>query len=342
MDNLKIKSVHLCIFPETKLDFLEKCIRTCALCGYTHVILEFWGMLKYDCIEELGWSIAYSKEEIKPIIETARSLGLEIIPMFNHLGHAAQSRGRYGKHVVLDQNPKLDYLFKSHGWEWNIEKDEVLCLLRQIRKELIELCGEGEYFHLGCDEAYVFAAKENSLNILCDYLNSIQEELSEMGRRAIIWGDMFLAKEDFENEKYFYEANSTSSELSREVLKKLDKKIVIADWQYAIKSGVWKSSQMFKKAGFDVLCCPWDKLENAKSAVDCAITENLFGVMHTTWNTLNTGFEAMVYTGLLMKDYNCDADDLRRRILFLAAELVRRAMPSHGEYEASGWSEHQI
>lgn len=341
MNNLKIKGVHFCVFPETKLKFLEKCIRTCAGCGYTHVVLEFWGMLRYDCMKELGWDIAYSKEEVKSAIDTARSLGIEIIPMFNHLGHAAQSRGCSGKHVVLDQNPGLGHLFNSYGWEWDIEKDEVLDLLRQIRMELIGLCGDGKYFHLGCDEAYMFGTRENASDILCDYLNGIQSELSKVGRRAIIWGDMLLAESDFENEKYFYQANLKSAEASREALRKLDKKIIIADWQYDIFSGKWKSSAIFKKAGFDVLCCPWDNMENARTAVDCAVDEELFGVIHTTWNTLQSGFRTMVYTGLLMNSEDRNAV-IPKEVGFIASSIVRKMMPSGGKYEDAGWREHQI
>ena len=71
-------------------------------------------MLKMDCLAELAWPFAHTKEEIRPLIEEARALGMEVIPMFNHLGHASANREMYGKHVVLDQNPKLEYLFTLH------------------------------------------------------------------------------------------------------------------------------------------------------------------------------------------------------------------------------------
>ena len=45
---LSFRSIHFCIFPETELAFLRKSIRTAALSKFTHVVLEFWGMIKYD------------------------------------------------------------------------------------------------------------------------------------------------------------------------------------------------------------------------------------------------------------------------------------------------------
>jgi hypothetical protein len=113
---------------------LKKCVRSCAIAKYSHIIFEFWGMLKFDCMKELSWPFAYSKEEIKKIVSEANALGVEIIPMFNHLGHASACREINGKHVVLDQNPQMEYLFESYGWAWNLKRDDVRSLLSKVRE----------------------------------------------------------------------------------------------------------------------------------------------------------------------------------------------------------------
>ena len=86
---VKKRMVHLCVFPETTLPFITKFVRLCGVLNYTHLVLEFWGTLHFDCLKELSWPQALTKEQIKPIIKEANDMGLEIIPMFNHLGHAA-------------------------------------------------------------------------------------------------------------------------------------------------------------------------------------------------------------------------------------------------------------
>ena len=53
-----VRMVHFCVFPEMKLDFLRKCLQISAFLRYTHVIVEFWGTLKFDCLKELGWQEA--------------------------------------------------------------------------------------------------------------------------------------------------------------------------------------------------------------------------------------------------------------------------------------------
>ena len=189
---IKNRMIHFCLFPENELWELRKFLRLCAALKFTHVIIEFWGTLKFDCMAELGWKNAYAKDEVRPIINEARELGLEIIPMFNHWGHAAFSRGMYGKHVALDQNMSLVTYFSENGWRWAIEKEKVRSLLRAARRELIELCGEGSYFHIGCDEADGFTYSKNELDFICDFINETADELKKIGRRAIAWGDMFL------------------------------------------------------------------------------------------------------------------------------------------------------
>ncbi|MBO5452459.1 MAG: family 20 glycosylhydrolase [Clostridia bacterium] len=333
--SIEFRCVHLCVFPETKMDFLKKCVRSCAVAKYSHIILEFWGMLQFDCMKELSWPFAYTKDEIKNVVSEANALGVEIIPMFNHLGHASASREANGKHVVLDQNIKYEDMFDSYGWVWNFNMEEVENLHRNIRKELIEVCGKGRYFHIGCDEAYAYGYDENKARNMAEYVNKISDELSAVGRRCIMWHDMLLPKDDFKG----YFANS-SKEVSEILLNKLNKNIVIADWQYTGHGEIWKTSQLLKKHNFDTVCCPWDSKQNIDEAIDTVKSEKLYGIIHTTWNTLYHGFRDMIYAGIL--SYGAEKENLDDILRFYCAATARKVMPSNGEYEKCGWSENMI
>ena len=48
---VKIRMAHLCVFPETDLAFIRKFIRAAAFLRYTHLIIEFWGTLQFDCLK---------------------------------------------------------------------------------------------------------------------------------------------------------------------------------------------------------------------------------------------------------------------------------------------------
>ncbi len=189
---IAIRIVHYCIFPDTELWEIRRFIRLCGVLKYTHIALEFWGMYRFSCLPELSWKHGYTKEQIAPLIAEAQMLGVEVIPMFNHWGHASGSRWMHGKHVVLDQAPSLQYLFEDGGWCWNYKSTRVRALMREIREELMELCGEGAYFLIGCDEAYGFSFDEDEIASVTQYLNEVAAELKQKGRRAIMWADMLL------------------------------------------------------------------------------------------------------------------------------------------------------
>ena len=340
--HVKNQMVHFCIFPETELWELERFIRLCAALKYTHIVLEFWGMLKYDCLKELSWSNAFSKEQIRPLIKMANELGIEIIPMFNHWGHASASRALHGKHVVLDQNPTLQPLFSDDGWTWRIEKPEVRELLCKIRAELIDLCGEGEYFHLGCDEAYNFEVTPENYTVLTDYLNGISSELSAQGRRPIVWGDMLIAHRDWSISNR-YTASCESTELEQMILSALDRNIIIADWQYSVRESPVETALIFKEAGFDTVICPWDRTcgDSVTPCVDTAKKHGLFGVMHTTWNTLSKGMPDVAKTAF---EAWTDGryDNLFAFFVTNTAKILRRVYPVNGDYEKAGWSKKQV
>ncbi len=341
---LKNRMIHYCVFPDTKLYEIQKFIRLCAALKYTHIVIEFWGMLKFDCLKELAWRHAFSKEEIRPILAEARDLGLEVVPMFNHWGHATASRLGHGKHVVLDQNPRLQHLFSDDGWVWNFCEKRVKDLLKNIRQELMELFSTGEYFHIGCDEAYNFRLDEKSCHIVTDYLNELCADLKNQGRRPIIWGDMLVAKRESFCKENNYTASCPNIETERKLLKDLSHDFVIADWQYWVQKAPVETGLIFKAAGFDTLLCPWDEMASARSIDACCKTAedySLFGVMHTTWHTLTFGMPDVTKCGEYALGIK-NEENSHRYYGPRTAELLRKVYPVKGDYEKSGWAPYEI
>ncbi len=341
-----MRSLHLCFFPEFTVEQMRRVIRAAGVARYTHVVLEFWGNLRFDCMKELSWPNANAKQEIRSLVEEARALGMEVIPFYQHLGHAAMSRMSYsGKHVVLDQNLEYDYLYypQSRGWVWNFRSEETKELLRRVRTELIELCGEGEYFHLGCDEAGLeFDADE-----LAAYLNGVTDELAAQGRRAIIWGDMLLshdleALKTSDGQRSAYCCNSSAA-FADALLSRLDKRILIADWQYDTHDPVWKTSLFFKERGFDVICAPWDDLINVPNAIATVEQHQLHGVMVTTWDRLfrQGAMVRVLFSGLCAygdPDYAQPFPTASER----TTNIWRRVSPRGLAYQDCGWYPTQI
>lgn len=335
------RMIHFCIFAETKLWEIQRFVRLCGALKYTHIVLEFWGMLNFDCMKELSWPHGFTKEQIKPILREAKELGLEIIPMFNHWGHASAGRVMHGKHVVLDQNPSLQTYFSEDGWCWDIRKPKVRALLRQIRNELIELCGDGQYFHIGCDEAYNFEFTDENMNFLADFINEINGEINEFGRRVLVWGDMFLYRYEHYNPNSRYTCNAPTPDVEKFFLNRLNKNIIIADWQYRAYEAPVETCAVFQKAGFECILCPWDE---GRAQIDAALTtikdQALMGYMHTTWHTLSRG---MIYVTLMGVGGFENVESYKIvNVRPHTAALLRKVMPIDGDYAKAGWAEFDV
>lgn len=340
--DMPFRGIHLCVFPETDLPLLEKVIQLAGLLKYSHVVLEFWGMLKLDALPELSWPQAYSKSRATELVQLAKSWGMEVVPMFNMWGHAAASRVRWGRHVVLDQNPSLAPLFEPDGWAWCLSHPRTGPLLRQIASELSELAGPGGYFHIGCDECHSHATCDrcrgrDRIGLLADHVNAMTEHVATLGRRPIMWGDALL-----ENGKWpGVEATGTVQTPTHRAIDKLDRRIVIADWHYDLMEGDVPSLGYFKSKGFDVLAAPWHELKNIRTMARAARRYEAMGMLTTTWHRLpqhmamltaaaNSGWSAQPGA---MEGAHGHWDSMNA---WLASHL-RRLAPASGDYSISGW-----
>jgi len=333
---LKNRMFHLCVFPDNDLLFIKKIVRLAAACQYTHIVIEFWGMLKYDCMKELAWPQAFSKDQAFEVIKEAKELGLEPIPMSNQLGHATSARGCYGRHVVLDQNPRYHYLFTPDGWAWNIYSDKVKVLLRTIRKELYDLFGDGEYMHLGCDEAYIISHDPDLRKGLLDYLASLTSEVEAEGRRPMIWMDMLLEKNRFEGcycagekDEVEFIRNSTA------------KATVFVDWQYGAYETPVPSLFSLKDSGHDVIGAPWSNDRNYKAVINTVNQNSMFGIMYTTWHTIKSDIKSILGCAKELGAVTFDWSKFSRPDMETAT-LLRCICSDFSDYEDFGWAKHEI
>ena len=340
--SVRVRMIHFCIFPETSAAFIRKFIRLAGIMQYTHVILEFWGMLKYDCLKELSWENAFSKEQAKAILQEIENMGMKAIPMFNHLGHASACRVSGGKHVVLDQNPRLATLFAQDGWSWNIRNPETRALLKKIRCELYAFFPSCEYIHLGCDEVYSYESGDENQAAMRQYLHDLMEEVKLEGKTPIIWGDMLLNAEECEVEKPYF-CGCDTPENARKMIDSIPKDTVIADWHYDVRQSPIKTSVYLKQKGYSVLGTPWYDTENCRAHVETIIENNLTGILVTTWHTLSEKVTQIILSAVFCGAYHSPwAGEVKNEIETEMASLLRKAYFVHGNYTEAGWTDRQI
>lgn len=340
--SIKERMIHFCVFPETSFAFIKKCIRLAGIMQYTHVVLEFWGMLKYECLKELAWPCAFDKLQADELVKEIECLGMKAIPMFNHLGHAAGCRVSGGKHVVLDQNPALAGLFSPDGWSWNVTGGSARSLLTSVRGELYELFPRSDCFHLGCDEVYSYESGEDKQRVMREYLHSLLESVHSEGRQPIIWGDMLLNREMLSLDSgYFCGCDSPDNALK--MIASIPRYTIIADWHYDVFEAPLKSSVFLKEQGFEVLGVPWFKTENCKAHIDTITANGLKGIMVSTWHTLAEKMPHIVEDAIMLGAYHSPWSTEGTNTLHTeTAALLRKLLYVNGNYSEAGWTDSQV
>ena len=130
------------------------------------------------------------------------------------------------------------------------------------------------------------------------------------------------------------------------MLSKLDKNVLLADWQYDACRFPVETSLYLKEKGFSVLLCPWDRGMNRTNAcLETAKIHGLDGILHTTWHTLSSGMPYVAKTarGCFLPAGSKDVRDENQALhLNKTAEILRKVYPCGGDYRKSGWSKKEI
>jgi hypothetical protein len=249
--------------------------------------------------------------------------------------------------VVLDQNPRLAPLFEPDGWTWCLTNPHAQELLRKVADELIEFAGPGQYFHIGCDEAYSHATcdrcrQADRVQLFADHINNLAAHLEKRGRRAIMWGDPLL-----ESGKWpaGFTANGTPSLPTHEALEKLSRKIVIADWHYDVTKGDVPTLAHFRGRGFETLACPWNSPGNLRTLAKGAAA-NQSGFLMTTWHHLVQSIPTLPYAAACVWSENQAALGLKQMdgslMRAAAASHLRKLAPAGGKFERAGWNPFEL
>ncbi|MGB6691900.1 MAG: family 20 glycosylhydrolase [Terracidiphilus sp.] len=159
---------------------------------------------------------ALTPEQMKDLAEYGKGHGVELIPeieSFGHTGFITRS-AQYAHLLDSDAQGESEFtgMIPVHP--------ETLQLFAKLYREVGEIF-PSPYLHGGCDEvnwggsALSRKALETKTRpeIWAEYLNSLAQLAEAQGKQFIVWGDFVLHKEP-------------------EILARLDKKIVIMDWNY--------------------------------------------------------------------------------------------------------------
>ncbi len=230
-------------------------------------------VIQFDNYPEIGVGRgALSKEEIRTIVEYADERFIEVIPVFQTLGHYEN---------ILSQPEFIQYADFPGGASLDITNEETYVFLESLMSEVFELF-PSKYFHIGADESYDIGLG-NSRKLLeqsdlatvhANHYKRVYDICKKNNKEVLMYGDIILSHP--------------------EILEKIPNDITIVDWHYYPKFN-YPSTKIFDEAGFNYITSPtvWNfnsafpenfySIPNIKTFIEDGINNNSIGMINSCW-----------------------------------------------------------
>lgn len=263
---------------QTKEDVIKAIQRSSRL-GFNVVILKVNLAIKLKNTANFASQWAYSIDDIKEIIRTARDAGMEIIPEVNLLTNQQL--------LML----KIDKILMLNDADYDPNNPRVYDIVFPILDEIIDIF-RPKYIHIGHDEALNATRKKTMVRssgrplmpdeFLYDTIK-IYNYLKKRNIKTIMWADMLLDP-DIYGEKY-QPAEVNGSNGFAAIANMLPKDIILCDWHYSSKGPDFPSYTDFQKKGFTVWGATWKDSDtiNAFSQYVAKYARKNEGMIATTW-----------------------------------------------------------
>ncbi|MDZ7821602.1 MAG: glycoside hydrolase family 20 zincin-like fold domain-containing protein [Candidatus Marinimicrobia bacterium] len=153
---------------------------------------------------------ALSKQEIAELQNIAKQYFVQVIPIFQTLGHYEN---------ILSDPKYMQYAEYPGAASLNSIDENTDRFLFNMLDEVIPQF-KSEYFHIGCDESRdvglgaskAFVKKKGSARIHADHYNKVYHHVTAQGKKVIMYGDIIL--------RY------------PEIMDMIPQDIIIVDWHY--------------------------------------------------------------------------------------------------------------
>ncbi len=302
-------------YVNLKKEYLRGWLEKLKEMGFNAVLWELEDKVCWETCPECVWPEAMSKKDFAEILSFSRKLGLEPIPLLQTVGHA--------EYVLLHEKYHSFRELEDHHDCYCTSNPEVASFLKAWIEEYLELFGEIRHFHLGGDEAYVFAncakcsayAERHGKNSLFGrHIREISQPILNRGIRPGIWNDMIMKDPSalaFETSKYviwdwnYWDTDMAPEKIGIQALglnsrADIEKSGLLKEYPEMLDSNgsllPFPSVRILKRHGFDVILCSASRSggdtffcpaplhsANIATAAQTAEEEKLLGHCVTSW-----------------------------------------------------------
>ncbi|MDT0677190.1 family 20 glycosylhydrolase [Autumnicola musiva] len=248
--------------------------------GMNTLVVEWEGTYPFKEHPVISNEFSYSREEVIDFISYCESLGIEIIPLQQSLGHVEYILRNPRYSVLKEDRKDISQLCP-------METVEARKLYTDLFSDMAEV-HNSDYIHIGGDETYLLGhcekcskkvAEQGKSKLFVDHMKMITEIVIDLGKKPVMWADIIL--------KY------------PEAAGELPEETIFVDWNYGWKVNHFGDVSALQKEGFTFWGAPsirshpdnwymtnWTThFRNQKDFVPYAREAGYEGMIMTSWST---------------------------------------------------------
>lgn len=159
--------------------------------GLTGIMLYIECVVENSTFPAVGCgNTPITKAYLSKLKNGLNSIGMELIPVFQVLGHQENL-------LAMPQWKNLGEQAQGRNLNFRLDSTETRRLVKQWLADLVPLFSS-QYIHVGCDEIFTLGLgksgnliQKNGLEfVLAEYLNEISAHLKSMGKQMMMYADM--------------------------------------------------------------------------------------------------------------------------------------------------------
>lgn len=249
---LPMRGFHIGLPRRDRIEFTKRLFRYVLLpLGYNQVIIEFNAAMRFDRHPKISemWELAakkfkagewpeiahsgmgadgtvLEKDEVRDLLGYISSLGFEIIPEVQSLGHVQYITNAYPEIAEREENllsitdtrtvDERPSEFYPHSY--CPSNEESYRIIFDIIDEIIEVVAPKRYVHIGHDEIYPLGMcekckKKSTKEIYINHIMTLREYIGKKGLKIMLWSDML-----HDNMYYSHETHTARFDLPKDII----------------------------------------------------------------------------------------------------------------------------
>lgn len=280
-EDFKVKGFHLdlriqVMTPEALKEFATELSDF----GMNTIIMEWEGTYPFIKHATISNKYSYSRDEVKAFIDHCETLGINVIPLQQTLGHVEYilRNSRYSE--LKEDRKDISQLCPMQVLgNKALFTDLLTDLATMHNSDYIHIGGDETYLLGHCDECAAKVEEEGKSKLFVDHMKMISEIVIDLGKKPVMWADIIL--------KY----PEAASELPEET--------IFVDWNYGWQVNHFGDVKQLQDLGFEfwgapsIRCHPdnwyvtdWPThFKNQRDFIPYAREANYEGMVMTSWST---------------------------------------------------------